>query len=215
MVHLWEHCLPGKEHYIFCSQQTSWPGLLGNEYRKEEINTSSLETDQKQEMFDFTFSPFSIKEAWILIQARWFFGTQICLLSESSHYSLPQQLISRFTGRLCALQNSLDLITGSEVAKTFISFLLLWSLGITHCILFEMKVLVAQLCLTLYDPMDCSLPGSSAHGILQARILEWVAIPFSRASSQPRDQTLGSCIAGRFFTIWVTREAQFFCLMLR
>ena len=47
--------------------------------------------------------------------------------------------------------------------------------------------LVAQLCLTLCDPIDCSLPGSSAHGILQARILEWVAIPFSRGSSQTKD----------------------------
>ena len=46
-----------------------------------------------------------------------------------------------------------------------------------------MKVLVAQLCLTLCDPKDCSMPGSSVHGILQARILEWVAIPFSRGSS--------------------------------
>ena len=46
---------------------------------------------------------------------------------------------------------------------------------------------VAQSCLTLCDPMDCSLPGSSVHGILQAKILEWVAIPFSRGSSQPRD----------------------------
>jgi len=51
-------------------------------------------------------------------------------------------------------------------------------------------VLVAQLCLTLYDPMDCNLPGSSIHGILQAGILEWVVIPFSRGSSQPRDRTL-------------------------
>ena len=137
-------------------------------------------------------------------------NTKICLLSESSHYSLPQQLISRFTGLLCALQNCLNLITGSEVAKTFISFLLLWSLGITHCILFEVKVkvLVAHLCLTLYDPMDCSLPGSSIHGILQARILEWVAIPFSRASAQPRDQTQVSRIAGGFFTSCDTREAQ-------
>ena len=54
--------------------------------------------------------------------------------------------------------------------------------------------------------MDHSLPGSSVHGILQARILEWVAIPFSRGSSQPRDQTLVSCIAGRFFTVWDTRK---------
>ena len=50
------------------------------------------------------------------------------------------------------------------------------------------------------DAMDCSPPGSSVHGILQARILEWVAIPFSRGSSQPRDRTHVSCIAGRFFT---------------
>ena len=51
----------------------------------------------------------------------------------------------------------------------------------------------------LCDPMDCSLPGSSVHGILQARIQEWVAIPFSRGSSQPRDWTWVTCIAGRFF----------------
>ena len=48
-------------------------------------------------------------------------------------------------------------------------------------------MLVAQLCLTLCDPVDCSPTGSSVHRILQARILEWVAIPFSRVSSQPRD----------------------------
>ena len=54
--------------------------------------------------------------------------------------------------------------------------------------------------------MDCSPPSSSVYGILQARILEWVAIQFSRGSSQPRDWTQVSCIAGRFFTIWATRE---------
>ena len=57
------------------------------------------------------------------------------------------------------------------------------------------------------DPMDCSLPGSSVHGILQARIPEWVAISFSRGSSRPRNQTRVSCIAGRFFTNWAMREA--------
>ena len=67
-------------------------------------------------------------------------------------------------------------------------------------------VLVARLCLTLCDPVDYNPPGSSIHGILQARLLEWVAMPFSRGSSQPRDWTLVSCIAGRFFTIWATRE---------
>ena len=60
--------------------------------------------------------------------------------------------------------------------------------------------LVTQTCPTLCNPMDCSLPGSSVHGILQARIVEWVAISFSRGSCQPRDQTLVSCIADRFFT---------------
>ena len=59
---------------------------------------------------------------------------------------------------------------------------------------------VAQSCLTLCDPMDCSLPCSSVRGILQARILEWVAISFSRRSSQPRDETRVSCIAGIFFS---------------
>ena len=67
--------------------------------------------------------------------------------------------------------------------------------------------LVAQLCPTVCDLMDCGLPGSSIHGISQARILEWVAIPFSRGSSWPRDRTQVSCIAGRFFTSWATREA--------
>ena len=56
-------------------------------------------------------------------------------------------------------------------------------------------MLVVQLCLTLCDPMDCGPPGSSVHGILQARILEWVAIPFSRGFSQVRVQIQVSCIA--------------------
>ena len=67
----------------------------------------------------------------------------------------------------------------------------------------HVKVKVAQSCPTLSDPMDYTV-----HGILQAIILEWVAVPFFRGSSQPRDQTQVSCIAGRFFTSWATREAQ-------
>ena len=66
------------------------------------------------------------------------------------------------------------------------------------------KVLVAQSCLTLCDPMDCSLPGSSVHGIL---LFSQEYISFSRASSQPRDQTRVSCIPGGFFTIWGNKEA--------
>ena len=60
---------------------------------------------------------------------------------------------------------------------------------------------VTQSCPTLCDPMDCSLPGSSVRGILQARILEWVAISFSRRSSQPRDQTQVSHITGRCYRL--------------
>ena len=60
---------------------------------------------------------------------------------------------------------------------------------------------VAQSCLTLCDPMDCSLLGFSILGIFQARIVEWVAISFSRESSQPRDSSLVSRIVGRHFTI--------------
>ena len=66
---------------------------------------------------------------------------------------------------------------------------------------------VAQLCPTLCDPMDCSLLGLSIRGILQARILEWVAISFSKRSFQPRDRTQAPRIAGRRFTIWATGEA--------
>ena len=62
---------------------------------------------------------------------------------------------------------------------------------------------VTQSCPTLCHPMDCSLPGTSIHGILQARLLEWVAIAFSRGSSQPRDGTRVSYIVGRRFTIWM------------
>ena len=66
--------------------------------------------------------------------------------------------------------------------------------------LWDRKVKVAQSCLTLCNPMDSSLTDYFVHGILQARILEWVAVPFSRISSQLRDQTQVSYIAGRFFT---------------
>ena len=70
------------------------------------------------------------------------------------------------------------------------------------------KVLITQSRPTLYNTMDYSLPSSSVHGILQARILEWVAISFSREYSWPREWTQVSCIAGRFFTVWATREAR-------
>ena len=77
-----------------------------------------------------------------------------------------------------------------------------WSLS--GCLALETALLVTQLCPALCNPMDCSPPGSSVHGILP--VLEWVAIPFSRGSPQPRNWTWVSYVAGRFFTVWATRE---------
>ena len=78
-------------------------------------------------------------------------------------------------------------------------------MGKSPCMCVHAKSL--QLRLILCSPMDCSTPGSPAHGVFQARILEWVAVPFSRGSSQPRDRIQVSCIAGRRFNLWATREA--------
>ena len=77
-------------------------------------------------------------------------------------------------------------------------------LGVNLC---AVLCLITQSCLALCDPMDCSPVAHLSMGILQARILEWVAMPSSRGSPQPRDRTQVSCIAGGFFTIWATREA--------
>ena len=74
--------------------------------------------------------------------------------------------------------------------------------------------LVLQPCPTLCDPVDCSSPSPSVHGILQTRILVWVAISFSRDSSPPRDQTWVSCITGGFFTNWAIRKPKHDLLMI-
>ena len=78
-------------------------------------------------------------------------------------------------------------------------------LNFLSCLYLKETVLVTHLCPTLWDLMDCS-PGSSVHGISQARILEGVAISFSRGSSRPRDRTWVFHIVGRHFTVWATRE---------
>ena len=70
----------------------------------------------------------------------------------------------------------------------------------------EVKVLVTQSCLTVCDPMTCSPLGSSVHGILQTRILEWFAMPLSRGSSWPRDWTHVSCLADWLFALWATKH---------
>ena len=92
----------------------------------------------------------------------------------------------------------------SEILRNPTRSTWLWGKGplLWLCWFLEVKVKLSQLCPNLWDPMDYTV-----HGILQARILEWVAFPFSRGSSQPRDRTQVSHIAGRFFTSWATREA--------
>ena len=103
-----------------------------------------------------------------------------------------------------------SLIPSSEFQYYFISPLVschLFSNNLcTHSTLSAVVVVWSLNCVWLCDPMDCSPPGSSVHGILQARILEWVFMPSSRGSSQPRDWTLLYCNASGFFTIWATRE---------
>ena len=76
----------------------------------------------------------------------------------------------------------------------------------------KLVLCVSQSCLTFCDPMDCSPSGSSVLGNLQARILEWETMSFSRGSSWPRDWTWASCIIGKFLTMWATREAHAPCL---
>ena len=89
--------------------------------------------------------------------------------------------------------------------------------GHSHVIILScMRAQLLQRCPTLCDPVDWSLPASSVHGVLQARILEWVAMPSFRGSSQPRDWTQASCIsctAGKFFTNWATWEAPYLFLV--
>ena len=86
---------------------------------------------------------------------------------------------------------------------TFSCLLSFWQSRCTSGLEFPLTaiVLVAQSCPTFCDPVDCSQPGFSVHGISQARIPEWVTIPFSKRSSQLRDQTWAPCIASRFFTV--------------
>ena len=148
-------------------------------------------------------------ECWIQSWGRWFhqpglqMETPVKAGPQSSKApsgfrrgdgSIPQ---GKHTGALCL-----------GPTQTSPVYLFGWSWSVSSIIV--VGVLVTLSCPTLCDPMDCGPPGSFVHGILQARTLEQVAIPFSRGSFQPRDWTWVSCVASRFFTIWATREARIF-----
>ena len=119
--------------------------------------------------------------------------------------SMTPRIVFLNFGRVLSFSSQRDVRTVSNASLRSSNILILLLLMITLFV--HVCVLVAQLCPTLCNPTNCTPPGSSVYGILQARILEWVAIPFSRGSSQPRDRTLVSRITGRFFTVWATGKS--------
>ena len=139
-------------------------------------------------------------------------------LSSSSYYSQPILLSCLFLETLLYRQtpvttafSMVDSVSHTVVHP--ISSLRLQGLEFVPYQYLKSSVVVINthgcLVLSICGSMDCSLPSSSVCGILLSRILEWVTIAFSQGSSQPSDQTLVSSIAGGFFTVWATREAQF------
>ena len=132
--------------------------------------------------------PSSVVPSQLLNSSIWF----LFLLPFSFSISISLFLI--FSSSCVSSQSYLSLLSISESESHSVVCPTLW------------------VCPTLCDPVDCSPPGSSIHGILQARILEWFAISFSRGSSWPRDRTQVSCIAGRCFNLWATRG--WFCIGL-
>ena len=134
------------------------------------------------ELLDFTFSIGLYKlqnKRWI----TWKVSRQLCEchlcthIEESIKWRVKLQVVSEGAGTAQAVEEILCCCLG------------------------------AQSCPPLWDPMDCSLPGSSVHGISQARILEWVAIAFSRGSFQPGEWTCVSCIGRKILYFWAIREA--------
>ena len=149
-------------------------------------------------------------------------GTHVRGFSSSWHPSLPAIINRSCFIRLAAIfvkwcicidHTGIAKLIPTTLNRNIVLLLGKYSLKtcyIPHCSKYQkhFDVKVIQPCTTLCSPMDCSLPGSSLRGILQASIPEWLALSSSKGSSQPRDRTQVFCIAGGFFTIWATREAQ-------
>ena len=99
-------------------------------------------------------------------------------------------------------------VTSYNVSNSYRTFKMCQFLSRSVPFELESESEIVQSCPTLFDPMDCSQSGSSVHGVVQARVLEWVAISFSKGSSRPRDRSWVSHIVGRCFTVRATREAE-------
>ena len=125
------------------------------------------------------------------------------LIGPESHHMPRILLVENYITELYHFKSfrATSLFLNGLMITTFVSFLgkvtvCFFGVGKSH-----LGSHIAQSCPTLCDPVDFSLPGSSIHGILQAIILEWVTISFSKGSSQPRDRTQVSCIGGRRFNL--------------
>ena len=142
------------------------------------------------------------------------------MFSVLSHFSHVRLFVTLWICRLLCPWDSPGMNTGVGCHALLQMIFLTQGLNLCHlCLLLwqagslplappgKPQVLGTQFCLTLCDPMDCGQPGSPVHETSQTRILEWVAFPFSRGSSWPKDWTWVSSIVGRFFTIWATRES--------
>ena len=153
-------------------------------------------------LFEFFCNPLIVSSTlfcFLLFVVLQFF------LSISVFISLWSEKMFIINNMISIFLNASWRIFHAQLKITFI--LLFWmEYYIPTCFIGESESAVSQLCPTLCDHMGCSLPGSSVHGIFQAIVLEWIAISFSRGSSQPRDRTQVSRVVDRCFTIWDTRE---------
>ena len=128
---------------------------------------------------------------------------QCILTSKSSNCTSSKTTIRQHYHSTNVTAHLTDCLLWEHVPRRFIWVCLAFNWAQHMGSMIKCEVKVTQSYLTLCDPMDYTV-----HGILQARILEWVTFPFSRRSSQPRDYTQVFCIVGGFFTSWATREAQ-------
>ena len=187
-----------------------WNWFHGNQFWKRD--SLSKQTTSMWWSWMILFGKVWVKHN-ILAQSRK--GSLQVLFISSEKY--PSGMVLMFTDHIHHRSEQGDLVQGLELIPSLLPTS--WHHLVTewwcdYDINQESESEVAQSCPTLCDPMDCSLPGSSLHGIFQARVLEWGAIAFSRGSSWPRDQTQVSCIPGRCFNLRATREAHLYFLAL-